>query len=273
MNLEPGTGGNSSRVESSAWLNKAAAVDLENLRPYGDTIDDGKIQLSFTLPVSFGPKAKAAGKALLENIGFKEVEIVHVKDLKEGFTFFVAYGRSQATVDYTSLQVVNPTVSIMDYSEINSFIAEKIGRPIKVVGACTGSDAHTVGLDAILNMKGYAGEYGLERYSGFTTWNLGSQVPNEVLISKAVEVGADALLVSQVVTQKNIHVKNLTELVELLEAEGIRDEFILVVGGPKIGHELAMELGFDAGFGPGTTPPEVASFLAQELVLEGKEEN
>ena len=134
-----------------------------------------------------------------------------------------------------------------------------------MVGACTGTDAHTVGLDAIMNMKGYQGEYGLERYPWFETYNLGSQIPNEALLQKAVEVQADAVLVSQVVTQRDIHIKNLTELVELAEAEGLRPRLILVVGGPRIDRRLAAELGFDAGFGVGTTARDVAGFLAKEV--------
>jgi beta-lysine 5,6-aminomutase beta subunit len=77
-------------------------------------------------------------------------------------------------------------------------------------------------------------------------------------------MNADAILVSQIVTQKNIHVQNLTKLIELVEAEGVREKFILIVGGPRINNAFAKELGYDAGFGPRTTPLEVASFLAQE---------
>ncbi|MFR2966003.1 MAG: hypothetical protein ACLTK0_06255 [Anaerovoracaceae bacterium] len=57
------------------------------------------------------------------------------------------------------------------------------------------------------------------------------------------------ILVSQTVTQKDIHIKQLTKMVELVEAEGIRDKVILTCGGPRISHELAQELGYDAGFG------------------------
>lgn len=67
-------------------------------------------------------------------------------------------------------------------------------------------------------------------------------------------------------TQKDIHIKNLTELVELLEAEGLRDNVILACGGPRITHELAKELGYDAGFGMNTYADDVASFIAEEYV-------
>jgi len=81
-------------------------------------------------------------------------------------------------------------------------------------------------------------------------------------------VDADAILISQVVTQKDVHVKNLTHLVELLEAENLREKFILIVGGPRISHEMALELGLDAGFGPGSLPPVVASYIAQTLATQ-----
>ena len=60
--------------------------------------------------------------------------------------------------------------------------------------------AHTVGIDAMINMKGYAGHYGLERYKMIDAHNLGSQVPNEEFIKRALELKADILLVSQTVT-------------------------------------------------------------------------
>jgi len=120
-----------------------------------------------------------------------------------------------------------------------------------------------------MNMKGYAGHYGLERYDMLEAYNLGSQVLNEEFIKKAVELNADALLVSQTVTQKNVHVQNMTNLIELLEAEGLRDRFIVTCGGPRISHELAKELGYDAGFGAGSYAEDVASFVVQEMVSRG----
>ena len=150
------------------------------------------------------------------------------------------------------------------------YIKENIGRPIVVLGASIGTDAHTVGIDAIMNMKGYAGHYGLERYEMFDALNMGSQVLNEDFIAKAIELKADALLVSQTVTQKDVHIKNMVELVEMLEAEGLRDKVILVCGGPRITHELAKELGYDAGFGMNSYADDVASFIAQEMVKRKK---
>ncbi len=60
-------------------------------------------------------------------------------------------------MDLQQIPVVEHQQQAMTFEEINSFIQAEIGRKIVVVGACTGTDAHTVGLDAIMNMKGYAG--------------------------------------------------------------------------------------------------------------------
>ena len=127
------------------------------------------------------------------------------------------------------------------------------------------SVAHTVGIDAIMNMKGYNHHFGLERYPEVEAHNLGAQVPNERLIDYAVSVNADAILVSQIVTQKDVHVRNLTELIELLEAKGLRERFVVCAGGTRIGNKLAVELGYDAGFGPGPYPDHVATSVIERL--------
>lgn len=241
-------------------------VDLSRIKPYGDTMNDGAVQLSFSLPVPYGEEAREAARQLVAQMGLEEPQVYHMADLGESFTYFIVYGKSRHTVDFTSIHVPKVESDVMTFDEINQFIRERIGRKLVVLGACTGTDAHTVGIDAIMNMKGYDGEYGLERYPEIDALNLGSQVPNEELLAKAIELDADALLVSQVVTQKGVHITNLTELVELVEAEGLREKLILVCGGPRITHEMALELGYDAGFGPGNLAPDVASFIVHEIV-------
>jgi beta-lysine 5,6-aminomutase beta subunit len=249
-------------------MNKKAGsqqLNLKKLKPYGDTLNDGKVQLSFTLPVSGNEEAVEAAKQLMRKMGFENPQVVFYKELTEGFTYFNCYGDCVHTVDFTSIRVTKVDTGIMSMEETDAFIREKIGRSIVVIGASTGTDAHTVGIDAIMNMKGYAGHYGLERYEMFEAFNLGSQVSNEDFISKALELNADALLVSQTVTQKDVHIKNMVHLVELLEAENLRHKLILVCGGPRISHELAKELGYDAGFGMNSFADNVASYLAKEM--------
>lgn len=255
----------SSGLYSTASKEFDKTLNLKKVKPYGDTMNDGKTQLSFTLPVPCGAEAVEAAKQILRKMGFENPQVVFYKELTEGFTFFNCYGNCTHSVDFTTIHVPKVESNVWDMHQTDEFIKEHIGRPIVVVGASTGTDAHTVGIDAIMNMKGYAGHYGLERYEMFEALNMGSQVPNEDLIAKAIEVNADALLISQTVTQKDVHIKNLVEMAELMEAEGLRNKMILCCGGPRITHELAKELGYDAGFGMNTYADDVASFIAQEL--------
>lgn len=245
-------------------------LDLKKIKPYGDTMNDGKTQVSFTLPIPCGNEAIEAAKQLMKKMGFENPQVVFYKELTEGFTFFNCYGSCVHTVDFTTIHVPKVEATTWDMHQTDEYVKENVGRKLVVVGASTGTDAHTVGIDAIMNMKGYAGHYGLERYEGFEAYNLGSQVPNDEFIAKAIELKADALLVSQTVTQKDVHIQNLVELVEMLEAEGLRSKVILCCGGPRISHELAKELGYDAGFGMNSYADDVASFIAQEFVRRNK---
>lgn len=240
-------------------------LDLSAVKPYGDTMNDGKTQISFTLPVPCNDEAIEAAKQLMKKMGFENPQVVYYKELTKGFTFFNCYGNCQHSIDYASIRVPKVESTTMDMHETDDFIKSRIGRKIVVIGASTGTDAHTVGIDAIMNMKGYAGHYGLERYEMFEALNMGSQVANEEFIAKAIELNADALLVSQTVTQKDVHIKNMTELVEMLEAEGLRSKVILICGGPRLSHELAKELGYDAGFSMNSFADDVASFIAVEM--------
>lgn len=249
---------------------EAEEVDLTAVKPYGDTLNDGAVQMSFTLPVPAGLEATEAAKQIVLKQGFTDASVVYSKDLGIGYTYFIVYAKMPVTIDFTKIVVPKVDVDVLSREEVEEFIKENIGRDIVIVGACTGTDAHTVGIDAIMNMKGFAGHYGLERYEGIEAYNLGSQVPNEELVAKAIELNADAILVSQVVTQKDVHIPNLTELVEIVEAEGLRDKIVLCCGGPRVNHELAKELGYDAGFGPGTFAEDVGTFVAEEVAKKLK---
>lgn len=250
----------------------ARAVDLSRVRPYADHLGDGIVQLSFTLPVPYGLAARRAAQEWAAQMGFERPEVVHYQELTDGYTYFVMFAEGKQTVDYASLSEEGFDIEYMSEEQIEAFAAERVGRPIVVVGAATGTDTHSVGIDAMLNLKGFHGHHGLEGYKAFETHNLGSQVPNSVLVSRAIDLHADAILVSQTVTQQNLHVANLTELVEIVEAEGRRKQLILTCGGPRVSNELAKELGFDAGFSKGTYPYHVASFIVRELAarIEGE---
>jgi beta-lysine 5,6-aminomutase beta subunit len=235
------------------------------LRAYGDREGDGMIQMSFTLQVPPSARAREAAKRFAELHGVREPIVATMESCAEGYSYFVVYGHSTHAIDVATIEVPEIRTEALSREEIEHRIATRLGRKIIVVGACTGSDAHTVGIDAILNYKGYAGDKGLESYKGFEAYNLGAQVENDQLAARARALKADAILVSQVITQRNCHKENGKALVELVQRQGWRGEVVLLFGGPRIDHKLALELGFDAGFGPGTKPSDVAEFLVQRL--------
>ncbi len=242
------------------------------IKPYGDTLNDGAVQVSFTLPVEKSAKGIAAAKEIAKNMGLIDPSVVHSEVISEGFSFYIVYGSVTKAIDYDKIKVEEITTKALSRKEIEKIISQEFDRELVFVGASTGTDAHTVGIDAIMNMKGFAGHYGLERYSGIRAYNLGSQVLNEEFVKHAIEKKADVLLVSQTVTQKDVHLKNLIDLVELLEAENLRDQVILIAGGARITHELAKELGYDGGFGPGSFAEDVATFAITELLKKKRGE-
>ena len=244
----------------------------ELIRPYGDRRDDGVVQLSFVLPVPPGERAREAAKEVARRLGMDQVHVAHMEAAAERYTFFVVYARTSASIEWDRIQVPEVVVRRRGFDELVAHSLREVGRKIVVLGACTGSDAHAVGIDAIMDPKGYAGDPGLERYPCFEAVNLGAQVENGRLARLAVERRADAVLVSQVVTQRDVHRENARQLVVELQRLGARDGLILVLGGPRVDHRLALELGFDAGFGAGTRPSDVANFLVGAVLKRmGKE--
>lgn len=251
-----------------------SARERQLIRPYGDRRDDGLVQLSFTLPVPASEKAKEAAALFCRKMGFTDVKVAAVERAAEQYTFFIVYARSAVVLDYSEIDVPEVVIKKLGFDELNAYIERHIGRKIVVFGACTGTDTHTVGIDAILNMKGFAGDYGLERYPWFEAFNLGSQVPNAELVRRARAGAADAVLVSQVVTQRDVHKDNAREFIEEARRQGVYGTMSLLLGGPRVDHRLALELGFDAGFGPGTKPSNVANFIVHAVMQRlGKEKH
>lgn len=174
------------------------------IKPYGDTLGDGKVQLSFTLPIEWSESADEAARQLVVKMGFSDVAVAEGRRIANGFSFFVVYASTPVTVD-----------------------ASLIGAP---------SAAHAMSMEEI-----------------------------DALVRFTKENAIDAILASQVVTQKGSDIANFTALGELLEAEGLRDDVLLIAGGPRVTNLLATELGYDAGFGRNTLPSDVAAFIAQRL--------
>jgi len=247
----------------------SAAADRTIIRPYGDATGDGMVQLSFTLPIPHDKRAEGAALQLAQKMGMDPAMVVHAKAMGPEFTFFVVYGRVHHLVDVSKVQVIEREYPLLSPKDANAEIKRRLRRKLVVVGACIGTDAHTVGIDAILNVKGFAGEKGLEYYREMKVVNLGAQVTVPDLVEHARRERADAVLVSQVVTQRDAHLHNTKEMsAAFRESYPAGKQPLLVVGGPRFDEAAAIELGVDRIFGKGTTPGEVASYLVHALATE-----
>ena len=251
----------------SATKGSPSRASKNIVRPYGDATGDGMVQMSFTLPLPHDKRAEGAAALFANKMGMDPAMVVHAKAMGPDFTFFVVYGPVSHLVDVRDVVVVERDYPLLTPKEVNVVIKKGLHRPLVIVGACIGTDAHTVGIDAILNIKGFAGEKGLEYYSEITVVNLGAQVSVPDLVEQARVHKADAVLVSQVVTQRDAHLHNTREM-----SAAFREAFpadrrpLLVVGGPRFDELATAELGVDRIFGRGTTPGEVASYLVSALV-------
>jgi beta-lysine 5,6-aminomutase beta subunit len=244
-----------------------AVPEKKIVRPYGDTTGDGMVQMSFTLPVPHDKRAEGAALQLAAKMGLDPAMVVHAKAMGPDFTFVVVYGSVRHLVDLSAVHVLEREYPLLTPKEVNATIKKQLRRKLVVVGACIGTDAHTVGIDAILNVKGFAGQKGLEYYREVKVVNLGAQVLVPELVAQARAEKADAVLVSQVVTQRDAHLTNTKEMsAAFREAYPAGKAPLLVVGGPRFDEHATGELGVDRIFGRGTTPGEVASYLVHALV-------
>ncbi|MEV0399580.1 OAM dimerization domain-containing protein [Actinoallomurus sp. NPDC050550] len=269
------------RPQDATRTDRPDVQDLPSIiRPYGDTTGDAMVQVSFTLPVPAGKRAELAALQLAGKMGLDPASVVHSKAMGPNFTFFIVYGKVNHLIDYVGIEVPEGReYPLLSGKEIDLAIRTVLNRRMVVVGACIGTDAHTVGIDAILNVKGFAGEKGLEYHREIQVINMGAQVTVEELVERAKAENADAVLVSQVVTQKNAHIHNTKQMAAAFHAAyptavgpGMGRP-LLIAGGPRFDTVTEQELGVDRIFGKGTTPGEVASYLVHALLPSWTPEN
>ncbi len=107
---------------------------------------------------------------------------------------------------------------------------EPIGKA--VVGTVKG-DLHDIGKNLVVMMfKG----------AGFEVIDLGVDVEPEVFVAKAEENGADVIGMSALLTTT---MQNMKETIDVLNAKGLRDKYIVMVGGAPINDSFAEEIGAD----------------------------
>ena len=81
----------------------------------------------------------------------------------------------------------------------------------------------------------------------------------------AIETGAQAILISTIISHNDVHRTMMKRLHELTVEKGVRDKLVLVAGGTQVNRDMAGETGLDATFGRGTKGIMVVDAMVKAL--------
>ena len=237
------------RLEEHQELRKSNLV-----KPEMEWLGDGTVLITLFLPTDTR-RAEFASIKIGEKMGLKDVEVIHKEVMQESEgTRIELKGRVDFSIDMDKL-TIPPLPKTMTEDELKEAIKE---RPIKVVAGTIGEDEHSVGLREIIDIK----HGGIEKY-GIECHVLGTSVDIEKLIDAAIELDADAILSSMIISHDDIHYKNMKKIHELAVEKGVREDLILIAGGTQVTDEISQRNGMDKGFGRGTQGVHVATFLVE----------
>ncbi|MDX9917638.1 MAG: D-ornithine 4,5-aminomutase subunit OraE [Gudongella sp.] len=230
-------------------------VGTDNIKPEMEWRGDGIVHLTMFLPTDIRT-AEFASLEYAKKMNLKDAEVIHKEVMQESEgTRVEVKGRLDVTIDISTL-VIPPKPEELSEEELREDIEKK---PMKVVAATVGEDEHSVGIREIIDIK----HGGIEKY-GIECHILGTSVPVEKLLDAAIEINADAILTSTIISHDDIHYKNMQKLNDYAVERGVRDKIIFIAGGTQVSNELAVQHGMDAGFGRGTKGSHVATFLVKK---------
>ncbi|WP_066505024.1 D-ornithine 4,5-aminomutase subunit OraE [Abyssisolibacter fermentans] len=237
------------RMEETKELRNSSLI-----KPEMEWQGDGVVLLTMMLPTN-ERTAEFAAIQFGKKMGLEEVEVIHkeIMQASEG-TRIELKGKVPFTIDINDL-VIPPKPEVMTDDEIREDISN---NPMKIVAGTVGEDEHSVGLREIIDIK----HGGIEKY-GIECHYLGTSVPVEKLVDAAIELNADAILASTIISHDDIHYKNMKRINELCIEKGIRDKIMITAGGTQVTPEIAVKQGIDAGFGRGSKGVDVATFLVK----------
>ncbi|MDR0909095.1 MAG: cobalamin-dependent protein [Spirochaetaceae bacterium] len=233
----------------------ASAPLRENLlKPEMEWSRDGTVLLTLFIPAE-KRVAQAAAVEIAKKMNLENPVVINLEVMQpaEGCRVEVK-GVFPFDIDTAQL-VIPPEPELLSDTEIRTAIA---ARPMKVVCATVGDDEHSVGLREIIDIK----HGGIEQY-GIDVHYLGTSCPIEKLLDAAIELNADVVMASTIISHDDIHYKNMQRLNNLAIEKGVRDKLIIIAGGTQVVPELAVKAGMDAGFGRGTHGIDVATFLVK----------
>ncbi|WP_432401204.1 D-ornithine 4,5-aminomutase subunit OraE [Wukongibacter sp. M2B1] len=234
------------------------------VKPEVEWLADGTVQVEIFLPTS-KRVAEFAAIEFAKKMNLKDPEVIHTEVLhpSEGSRVQVK-GKVEFDLDISTLEIP-PEPEIMSNEELWEEIERK---PLKVVAATVGEDEHSVGLREVIDIK----HGGIEKW-GIEVEYLGTSCPVEKLVDAAIELKADAILASTIISHDDIHYKNMKKIHEYAVEKGIRDKIMIACGGTQVTPEIAVQQGIDAGFDKTSKGVHVATFLVKKRREMEKNEN
>jgi D-ornithine 4,5-aminomutase subunit beta len=226
------------------------------IKPEMEWLADGTVVVELFFPTA-KRIAEFAALEYAKHMNLKDAEVIHmeVAHPSEGSRVQLK-GKIDFEVDINKL-IIPQEPSLMNNEELWEAINKK---PMKVVAGTVGEDEHSVGLREVIDIK----HGGVEKW-GIDVEYLGTSVSIEKLVDAAIELNADAIMASTIISHDDIHYKNMKRIHEYAIEKGVRDKLIIIAGGTQVTPELAVELGgMDAGFTRGHKGIHVASFLVKK---------
>ncbi|MDR2786626.1 MAG: cobalamin-dependent protein [Treponema sp.] len=224
------------------------------LKPEMEWAADGTVMLTMFLPAQ-RRVAEAAALEFAAKMNLRDPEVINVEVMQEAEGVRIELkGKLPFEVDTAKLSIP-PEPELLSREDIRADVEQ---HPLRVVCATVGEDEHSVGLREIIDIK----HGGIEGF-GIEVHYLGTSVPVEKLVDAAIELDAEAILASTIISHDDIHYKNMKRLHELAVEKGIRDKVAIVAGGTQVVPRLAVNQGIDAGFGRGSHGIDVATFLVK----------
>lgn len=224
----------------------------KKIRPEMEWLADGTVMLTMFFPAP-KPIAEAAALECAKKMNLTECEVIsrEIMSPQDG-TRIEVKGKVPFEIDVDKL-VIPKEPDVLSDDIIRADIER---RPMKIVAATVGEDEHSVGLREIIDIK----HGGIEKY-GMEVHYLGTSCPPEKLVNAAVELNADVIMASTIISHDDIHYKNISKIDSIAREMGIRDKIIFIAGGTQVTPELARKAGADEGFGRGSHGVHNATFL------------
>ncbi|MFP4177133.1 MAG: D-ornithine 4,5-aminomutase subunit OraE [Acholeplasmataceae bacterium] len=229
------------------------------LKPEVQWLGDGVVTVDMFFPVG-KDVAEAAAIEAGKRMNLTAVEVIHreVMHPSEG-TRVQIKGTFPFDIDTAEL-VLPKRAETLPEAEIHAFFEQ---HPIRVIAGTGGHDEHSVGMREILDIK----HGGIEKY-GIEYAYLGTSVPIEKFVDAAIEMDAQVIMISLIISHDEIHYRSMQKLHDYAVEKGVRDRLILLAGGTQVTPEIAIEHGMDQGFGRGTKGIDVASYLVKRYRLD-----